>query len=60
MNEFENEIKRSIDFKTEATELNFISIAYDLRRYDIPDKEIIATLKELYNKAKNDVANEFY
>lgn len=58
--EFEKAIKKSITFEKEDVEKRFINTAYTLRRYDIPDNDIIEILKDLYNKARNDVARDFH
>lgn len=58
--EFEKAIKKTITFEKEDVELYFINVAYTLRRYDIPDKEIIEMLANLYSKARNDVIRSFH
>lgn len=58
--EFEREIKKNISFEKQDTELYYINVAYTLRRYDIPDDQIIDLLKGLHTKARNDVSQSFH
>lgn len=54
--EFEKAIRNTITFEKEDVEMYYIKAAYIMRRYDIPDNEIIEILQRLYHKARNDVA----
>lgn len=58
--EFEKAIRKNILFEKDDVERQFINTAYILRRYDIPDNEIIEILENLYNKARNDVVRDFH
>ncbi|MFW6016733.1 MAG: hypothetical protein ACOCRK_09875 [bacterium] len=52
---FEKEIKDAILFERESIEKYYIKTAHLLRKYDIPDQDIITILWSLYTKARNDV-----
>jgi len=55
---FEKEIKSVILFEKEDTELYYIKMGHVMRRYDIPDQDIIEYLKNLYIKSRNDVKSK--
>ena len=53
--QFEKLLKEHCMFEKESVEAAYIKYAHEMRRFDMPDKQIIQMLTELYQKARNDV-----
>ena len=51
---FEKEIRNNCLFEKESVDARYIHYAHELRRYDVPDEQIIQMLTDLYNKSRND------